>query len=204
MNSEPALSIGGGVALVQAGLALLVTMGFDITSEQQGAIIAFSSLAVGLIASIFVRMHVYAPTTIEKMSNGAVTTAAPGNPPPGGGGVVPGPFAPAAATPTDPGAGVLGARNELVAGQPEVEGQTWFASLMAHVAELSQENGRLRERATVAMPNGRHPATNGSGSANGALTAAKAASVKAGTRHGQRRDPVARPARRLGPVKLEA
>lgn len=123
MNSEPALSIGGVVAAVEAGVVLLVSFGFDISDGQKGAIIAFATVVLGLLSSVLLRMHVFAPTTVEKITAGGVTTAAAGNPPLGAGGIAAGPFAPAAAVPTSApanGAGVLvssaGAANAGVTG----------------------------------------------------------------------------------------
>ncbi len=68
MNSEPALSIGGVSAVVNAGIALLVTYGFEISDEQQGAIIAFAAALAGLLSAILIRMHVFAPTSVEKIT----------------------------------------------------------------------------------------------------------------------------------------
>lgn len=44
-NREPALIL----AAVQAGVALLVSFGFDLTVEQVGAVVAFTAAALGAV-----------------------------------------------------------------------------------------------------------------------------------------------------------
>jgi hypothetical protein len=75
MNSEPALTIGGATAVVQAGVAALVAGGgFSLSDKQEGAIIAFATLAIGLLSAIVVRMHVFSPATVDKIVSGQAVT----------------------------------------------------------------------------------------------------------------------------------
>jgi hypothetical protein len=79
MNSEPALTIGGVTAAIQAGVASLVAAGgFNLSSKQEGAIIAFVTLVIGLLSSTIIRSHVFAPTTVAKIQSGELTAATPG------------------------------------------------------------------------------------------------------------------------------
>ena len=58
MNSEPALTLGGTlIIVVGAGIALLQAFGVNITTEQQAALIAFTTAVIG-VASIFIRQLV--------------------------------------------------------------------------------------------------------------------------------------------------
>lgn len=56
---EPALIIG----LVQAIIALAVAFGFELSSEQVGAVLALTAAGLAVVT----RQSVYAPATVERM-----------------------------------------------------------------------------------------------------------------------------------------
>lgn len=66
-----------------AVLALLVAYGFDISQEQQVAILGIAAVLAPVIAGIVTRSKVYSPATTQKLANeAAVTGDAQIQPPP--------------------------------------------------------------------------------------------------------------------------
>lgn len=61
---EPAMVVAG----VQAILGLLLSFGLQLTTEQVGAILALTAVALGLIT----RTQVTSPATMEKIARGEI------------------------------------------------------------------------------------------------------------------------------------
>lgn len=66
-SSEPTLVL----AVVSAGLALLLAFGVPVTKEQMGAIMAFSAAILGLIN----RSQVTSPASLQAMTPATLATA---------------------------------------------------------------------------------------------------------------------------------
>lgn len=64
---EPIVILG----VIEAGLALLLAFGFDLTGEQVGAIMAFAAAVVAVVG----RQNVFSPATIEAEASAASATA---------------------------------------------------------------------------------------------------------------------------------
>jgi hypothetical protein len=58
MNREPVLSSGTVTAIVTAAVALLVSYGFDITNDQQSAILGIVAVLAPLVAAVVARPKV--------------------------------------------------------------------------------------------------------------------------------------------------
>ena len=74
MAKEPAGIVGTITSGVTAVLALLVAYGFDISQEQQVAILGVVSVIAPVIAAIVTRHNVYAPDTVQRAMNSAAQT----------------------------------------------------------------------------------------------------------------------------------
>lgn len=82
-KTEPAAMVASITAAVTAVLALLVAYGFDISQEQQVAILGVAAVLAPVIAGIVTRSKVYSPATTQKLANeAAVTGDAQIQPPP--------------------------------------------------------------------------------------------------------------------------
>lgn len=85
-KTEPAGLVGTITAGVTAVLALLVAYGFDVSQEQQVAILGVVAVIAPVIAAIVTRSRVYSPSTTQTLANeAAVTGNATIAPPPGNG-----------------------------------------------------------------------------------------------------------------------
>lgn len=74
MTTEPALSIGAIVAVVNAAIVLAIAFGVPITKEQAGAISAFVTVIVPLAGAVWVRSQV---TPTAKLTTAPPATPAP-------------------------------------------------------------------------------------------------------------------------------
>lgn len=69
MKTEPSVIIGIITALVAACINVAVAFGLNLTDDQQQAILGFTAVAAPLIAAVIIRFNVYAPATVEKISD---------------------------------------------------------------------------------------------------------------------------------------
>ena len=65
MQKEPAIIIGAFVALVQAILTCVVTLGISLTGEQQGAIIGVAAAVGALVQAWLTRRKVTSPDGVK-------------------------------------------------------------------------------------------------------------------------------------------
>jgi hypothetical protein len=65
--TEPLIAVGGLTALAAAFIALIVSFGFNISNDQQSAILAILAVAVPLFTAAWGRMRVFAPATVAKL-----------------------------------------------------------------------------------------------------------------------------------------
>ena len=84
-NTEPALSTGSITAAVTAILALLVAYGFDISQEQQVAILGVVAVIAPIVVAVITRSQVFSPASTARIANEAAVTgdATIGKPPSG-------------------------------------------------------------------------------------------------------------------------
>lgn len=73
-NTEPARVVGSITAGVTAVIALLVAYGFDISNEQQVAILGVVAVLAPVIAALITREQVYSPATTQRIANKAAQT----------------------------------------------------------------------------------------------------------------------------------
>ena len=73
-QEEPANLVGTITAAVTAGIALLVAYGFDISTEQQVAILGVVAVIAPVIAGIITRSKVYSPASAQRVANEAAVT----------------------------------------------------------------------------------------------------------------------------------
>lgn len=69
LQKEPSAIIGSIVAIVTAILALLVAYGFNVSQEQQAAILGVTAVVAPLVASLIIRFNVFSPATTDKIAN---------------------------------------------------------------------------------------------------------------------------------------
>lgn len=74
MKTEPVISVGSITAAVTAVIALLVAYGFDISGDQQTAILGIVAVLAPMIAMAFTRGKVYSPASAQKAANEAAVT----------------------------------------------------------------------------------------------------------------------------------
>lgn len=74
MKEEPALSVGSITAAVTAVIALLVAYGFDISDQQQTAILGVVAVLAPVIAAAVTRSKVYSEASTQKAANKAAVT----------------------------------------------------------------------------------------------------------------------------------
>lgn len=85
-QTEPARLVGSITAGVTAVIALLVAYGFDISQEQQVAILGVVAVLAPIVAALITREQVYSPATTARIANeAAVTGDATISPPPANG-----------------------------------------------------------------------------------------------------------------------
>jgi hypothetical protein len=77
VQTEPSAIVGTITAAVTAIIGLLVAYGFDISQDQQVAILGVTAVAAPLLASIIIRFRVFAPATVEKLSADAYAAGTP-------------------------------------------------------------------------------------------------------------------------------
>lgn len=83
MKTEPAISVASITAAVTAIIALLVAYGFDISGEQQTALLGVVAVIGPVIVGIVTRSKVYSEASAQKAANtAAVTGDATLTPPP--------------------------------------------------------------------------------------------------------------------------
>ena len=79
-SSEPLLFVGLVVAVITAGMTLLVEFGIELSSGQQTAIVAVITAAASLVTAFWGRSKVYSPLTVATLlsmrGQAAVTTEA--------------------------------------------------------------------------------------------------------------------------------
>lgn len=73
-QTEPAALVATITGAVTAGIALLVAYGFDISNEQQVAILGVVAVLAPVIAGIVTRGKVYSPASAQKAANEAAVT----------------------------------------------------------------------------------------------------------------------------------
>lgn len=71
MDREPAVIISTLTAAATAILALLVAYGFDVSDQQQQAILGVVAVAAPIIAGIVTRSSVWAPASVEAVKQDA-------------------------------------------------------------------------------------------------------------------------------------
>lgn len=71
MKTEPAITVASITAAVTAILALLVAYGFDVSDEQQQAILGIVAVAAPIIVGIVTRQNVWAPASVETVKQDA-------------------------------------------------------------------------------------------------------------------------------------
>lgn len=74
MKEEAAISVGSITAAVTAVLALLVAYGFDISQEQQTALLGVVAVLAPVIVGIVTRSKVYSEASAQKIANSSATT----------------------------------------------------------------------------------------------------------------------------------
>lgn len=74
MKEEASISVGSITAAVTAVLALLVAYGFDVSEEQQTAILGVVAVLAPVIVGIVTRSKVYSEATATKAVNKAAAT----------------------------------------------------------------------------------------------------------------------------------
>ena len=74
MKTEPAGMVATITGAVTAVIALLVAYGFDISNEQQVAILGVVAVIAPVIAGIVTRTKVYSPASAQKAANEAAVT----------------------------------------------------------------------------------------------------------------------------------
>lgn len=73
-KTEPAALVATITGAVTAGIALLVAYGFDISNEQQVAILGVVAVLAPVIAGFATRSRVYSPASAQKAANEAAVT----------------------------------------------------------------------------------------------------------------------------------
>ncbi|MGI8403804.1 MAG: hypothetical protein ACR2OE_03380 [Thermomicrobiales bacterium] len=63
LSKEPSAIIGTVVAIVTAILALLIAYGFDVSQQQQSAILGVTAVIAPLVAAIIIRGNVFSPAS---------------------------------------------------------------------------------------------------------------------------------------------
>lgn len=68
-KTEPALAIGGSYAAVAVAIfALLESFGFGLDESQKTAIIGILPIVLAVISYIHIRLKVFSPATVEKLT----------------------------------------------------------------------------------------------------------------------------------------
>lgn len=83
-KTEPAVSTASITGAVTAVIALLVAYGFDISEDQQVAILGVVAVLAPVIAGIVTRYQVFSPSSAQKAVNSAAATGDATLPPPPG------------------------------------------------------------------------------------------------------------------------
>lgn len=73
-KTEPAAMVASMTAAATAILALLVAYGFDVSPEQQAAILGVVAVVAPVVAGLIIRSKVYSPATTQKLANEAAVT----------------------------------------------------------------------------------------------------------------------------------
>ena len=73
-QTEPANLVATITAAVTAVIALLVAYGFDISTEQQVAILGVVAVLAPVVAGIVTRSKVYSPASTAKIANESAVT----------------------------------------------------------------------------------------------------------------------------------
>lgn len=71
MKTEPAITVASITAAVTAILALLVAYGFDVSDEQQQAILGIVAVLAPIIVGIVTRQNVWAPASVGTVKQDA-------------------------------------------------------------------------------------------------------------------------------------
>lgn len=66
-NTEPAQIVGYLTSAATAIIALLVAYGFDISQDQQSAILGVVAVVAPVVAALLIRSRVYAPETVQEI-----------------------------------------------------------------------------------------------------------------------------------------
>jgi hypothetical protein len=77
MQTEPSAIVGTITAAVTAIIGLLVAYGFDISQDQQVAILGVTAVAAPLLASIIIRFRVFSPASTERIQQEAYAAGTP-------------------------------------------------------------------------------------------------------------------------------
>ncbi len=64
---EPLVNRALVVAVVTAGLALLVSFGVPLNDAQQSAILAFIGVVAPLVLAVLARRHTFSPATVKRL-----------------------------------------------------------------------------------------------------------------------------------------
>lgn len=67
MNNEPVVSIGAILAILNAGLALVIGFGADFTAEQSALIVGFANAVLAVVFAVWQRSKV---TPVENLLDG--------------------------------------------------------------------------------------------------------------------------------------